>query len=188
MLPLSPPPIKRHNHLITEFVTSHNRFWLTILGGGGGLVPVVCPWPNKITCFSKHLETLRILFTELVFQNTLKLLRILFTDYIKLLPRDVYGVRKICASERVVGKPQVNYAERAKKKKKLIKKYVVSSGGSRLQMTAIVGQGVVMKLVWCGKLIISCILGHTSWPAGSYGGPPGVSLEDPSGQVVCGSQ
>lgn len=34
-----------------------------------------------------------------------------------------------------------------KKKKKLIKKYVVSSGGSRLQMTAIVGQGVVMKLV-----------------------------------------
>lgn len=57
------------------------------------------------------------------------------------------GVREICASERVVGKPQVNYAERAKKKKKLIKKYVVSSGGSRLQMTAIVGQGVVMKLV-----------------------------------------
>lgn len=28
------------------------------------------------------------------------------------------GVREICASERVVGKPQVNYAERAKKKKK----------------------------------------------------------------------
>lgn len=27
------------------------------------------------------------------------------------------GVREICASERVVGKPQVNYAERAKKKK-----------------------------------------------------------------------
>lgn len=33
------------------------------------------------------------------------------------------------------------------KKKKLIKKYVASSSGSRLQMTAIVGQGVVMKLV-----------------------------------------
>ena len=77
-------------------------------------------------------------------------MRILFTDYIKLLPRDVYGVREICATERVVGKPQVNYGWKSKKKKKdlkLIKKYVVSSGGSHLQITTIVGQGVVMKLV-----------------------------------------
>ena len=35
MLPFFPPPVKRNNHLIVEFVTSHNRFWLYNFGGVG---------------------------------------------------------------------------------------------------------------------------------------------------------
>ena len=47
-------------------------------------------------------------------------MRILFSDYIKSLPRDVYGVREVCPSERVVGRPQVNYGWKSKKKKIII--------------------------------------------------------------------
>lgn len=76
-------------------------------------------------------------------------MRILFSNYIKSLPRDVYGVREICTSERVVGRLGKLWLEEQKKKKrpKINKKYVASSGGGHLQMTAIAAQSVVMKLV-----------------------------------------